>query len=310
MPVVIVDRPGARVELASRQILRLLYADGESHRIGLQAATRLVLVGEVDISTGALRACQEAGVALLALGHRGRTRPLHLLPGSHGRLRRRHAQHRLYADPGTRLALARAVVDHKIARQMDWLDAHELPGESLRRFREDLPGAPDIATLMGLEGAASARYFEHWRGLWQPPWDFPRRSRRPPQDPVNALLSLSYTLALGYLGRLAALHGLEPELGFLHGPQRDRPALALDLLEPLRPLLDHWVWGYLQQVGELTPGHFSHGAREGCRLNREGRALFFRAWFGGEDQRLEGPAREGISRLLWRLRRVSITPHP
>lgn len=160
---------------------------------------------------------------------------------------------------------------------------------------------------MGIEGAASARYFAAWGRLWEPPWEFPRRSRRPPRDPINALLSLSYTLALQYVGRMAVLRGLDTALGFLHTPQPGRPSLALDLLEPVRPWIDQWVWQSLNGRRLLKTDHFVFNRADGCRLNKEGRGLFYAAWHQDEAHWLRRPARNGLALVLNALRSVLTT---
>ena len=86
----------------------------------------------------------------------------------------------------------------------------------LQRFRLAADEAADLSILLGVEGAAAARYLQAWRGLWGGEWGFKGRNRRPPRDPVNALLSLTYSMAQGPVGRLALRHGLDPALGFLH----------------------------------------------------------------------------------------------
>lgn len=298
----VVDRRGSALELAASGLLRVRCGADEAHRVGLNVLRRIVLLGNVDLSSQVLRACLEAGVAVVLLPRRGRGEAINLLPAVAGRADLRHAQHLHYADPDARLALARALVAAKIGQQKLWLDAHGLhPG--LERFVAAAQAAADINALMGVEGAASARYWAAWGGLWTPPWTFARRTRRPPRDPVNALLSLSYALALSHVGRLAGLHGLEPALGFLHGPHRGRPALALDLLEPLRPWVDQWVWQLLVMRRALSPQHFVESAAQGCRLGRAGRGVYFAAWHDAEEEWLRAPARAALALLLKALRR-------
>ncbi|RKZ53988.1 MAG: CRISPR-associated endonuclease Cas1, partial [Candidatus Parabeggiatoa sp. nov. 3] len=82
----------------------------------------------------------------------------------------------------------------------------------------------DNATLMGIEGSVSKNYLAQWRTLWDNAWGFKERNRRPPLDPVNALLSLGYTLAGNSVGHLASRYGLDLALGFLHIPSRNRPS--------------------------------------------------------------------------------------
>ena len=89
------------------------------------------------------------------------------------------------------------------------------------------------------------------------PWHFKERNRRPPRDPVNALLSLSYTIIGNSIGQLATIRGLDVSLGFLHIPLKGRPSLALDLVEPVRPWVDQWLWQNIQKTELLTPKHFT-----------------------------------------------------
>lgn len=301
MAALIVDRRGARISLSSKGVLRVQYDNGETHRAGLSAFRQLVLLGEVELSTGVLRACQAAGVGVVLLPRRGRTEALHLLPGAATGTMLRHAQHIVYGNPQVRLHLARRLVQAKIEQQALWLDAHGRAPD-LTRFHAATDAASDFDQLRGVEGAASARYFEHWARHWRQPWAFSGRNRRPPRDPVNALLSLSYALALSHVGRLIGLKGLDPAVGFLHGPQRERPALALDLLEPLRPRIDQWVWRILHDDGALTPDHFTHGRTEGCRLDKDGRTIYFSKWYRSEREWLRIPSRNALALVVHALR--------
>lgn len=128
-------------------------------------------------------------------------------------------------------------------------------------------------------------------------WGFKERNRRPPRDPVNALLSLGYTLAGNSLGQMVSTYGLDVSLGFLHAPLSNRPSLMLDVLEPVRPWIDQWLWLKVHS-GLLTPKHFSQSNEYGCRLNQEGRGLFFSAWYDEAESFLRAPMRESLALLL------------
>ena len=147
-----------------------------------------------------------------------------------------------------------------------------------------------------------------WRTLWDNAWEFKERNRRPPRDPVNALLSLSYTLAGNSIGQLASTRGLDISLGFLHAPLNGRPSLALDLLEPVRPWIDQWIW---QQVdkGLLTPKQFSNNLEQGCRLDKEGRQAFFSAWYDEAEPWLEKHKRESLAHILKTIRKYRPIPY-
>ena len=141
--------------------------------------------------------------------------------------------------------------------------------------------ARDAETLLGFEGAAAAQYFQAFPEMIKTVeqdrvervFDFMARNRRPPTDPVNALLSLAYSLLARTLTVTLSSIGFDPYLGFYHRPRFDRPALALDLMEPFRPLLaDSAVLTALNN-GEVKPGDFTVRAN-GVALTPEGRKRF------------------------------------
>ena len=151
----------------------------------------------------------------------------------------------------------------------------------------------DRNALNGLEGAGAAAYFRAYATLFPDALGFARRRRRPPPDPVNVCLSLGYTLLHHEAVREAQVVGLDPLLGFLHVPERGRESLASDLIEPLRPHVDEWVWRRFAGR-ELRLEHFSHERGGGCLLGKAGRRLFYDAF---------EPFCAGLRRLLRRMAR-------
>lgn len=164
-------------------------------------------------------------------------------------------QFRTAADPLASLALARRFIEGKIRNQRTMLlrNHQEPPASTLAKLRRLAESARDAAStqeLLGIEGAAAALYFGEFAGMLRPGEDlenpngppnlsfqFQGRNRRPPTDPVNALLSLSYSL-LSKDCTIAALSvGFDPYVGFYHQPRFGRPALALDFMEEFRPLI-------------------------------------------------------------------------
>ncbi len=136
-----------------------------------------------------------------------------------------------------------------------------------------LPQAGDLNVLRGIEGAAAAGYFAALTHLFPPALNFSGRNRRPPRDPVNACLSLGYTLLHTEAVRACHQAGLDPLLGFFHDPAYGRESLACDLIEPLRARLDAWV-GELFRSRALRKENFveDQGA---CLLNKAGRQVYF-----------------------------------
>src|SRR5690606_15341278 len=176
-------------------------------------------------------------------------------------------QFRRAGDPEQSLALARLFVYGKIRNQRTLLMRNhvEPPSVSLRALKHAASAAMTAnshATLLGIEGAAAVHYFKNFAGMikgtddhddipgleetpaeksravqQQFNFDFKTRNRRPPRDPVNALLSLAYSLLARDCTIAACAVGFDPYIGFFHQPRFGRPALALDLMEEFRPLI-------------------------------------------------------------------------
>lgn len=138
------------------------------------------------------------------------------------------------------------------------------------------PDSLALASLRGLEGAAARAYFAGLAGVFAPALNFSGRNRRPPRDPVNVCLSLSYTMAHLQAVQSCISAGLDPLLGFYHRPSFGRESLASDLIEPLRPAIDLWVWQLLRSE-TLRPDHFTTD-KAACLLGKAGRAIYYVEW--------------------------------
>ena len=151
-----------------------------------------------------------------------------------------------------------------------------------------------VGQLRGIEGAAAAGFFQGYTQLFAPTLTFSGRNRRPPRDPVNAALSLGYTLLHAEAVHAAHTAGLDPMIGFFHELDFGRASLASDLIEPLRPQVDQWVWDSFRSEW-LRPEHFG---REGdaCLLGKAGREHFFSAY-----ERFARPRRRLLRRWCGKL---------
>lgn len=148
-----------------------------------------------------------------------------------------------------------------------------------------------MPALRGLEGSASAAYFCGYRRLFTEEWRFQNRNRRPPSDPVNVLLSFGYTLLAQAATAAVQVVGLDPYAGFLHEYVYNRPALALDLMEEFRPVVDGVIlWAC--HSGQITPAHFTPGPPERpVILSDEGKRRFIQAYEQRLDQAFTHPLR-------------------
>ncbi|MCW5889587.1 MAG: CRISPR-associated endonuclease Cas1 [bacterium] len=161
----------------------------------------------------------------------------------------RREQFRRSEDGRFALRIARAIVASKIRNQRTLLQRNHIEPPALvlkrmRRLAADAGEAEDLAELLGIEGTAARMYFQEFGGLLKqedgdglPPLDLDGRNRRPPRDPVNALLSFAYSLLVKDVTIVCATIGFDPFVGFYHQPRFGRPALALDMMEMFRPLI-------------------------------------------------------------------------
>jgi CRISP-associated protein Cas1 len=197
-------------------------------------------------------------------------------------LEARRAQYACAATP-VGFAIAQAMVAAKIVNMRGIVRRRAaLPGraclESLQQLGRRARGAPTLETLLGIEGAATAQYFATWPEMISAragDLTFDTRSRRPPQDEVNAVLSYAYAVLAGECVSAIAAAGLDLRQGFLHKPRAGRPALALDVMEPFRPLIaDQAVLSGLNH-GQLKPEHFATHGEGGAAvlLTEDGRKL-------------------------------------
>jgi CRISPR-associated protein Cas1 len=235
------------------------------HWVHAFKVNQVILMGHVSLTPGAIAFLLEQGIDTVFLSYYGKYRGrliAHL--GKNIELRRR--QFARIGDPAFRLAQARTVVQGKLynCRVLLRRQNREIQSEPvaaaihrLRRLEAQAGEAHSLEVLMGLEGNASATYFGCFPHLLRAPgMSFPGRSRRPPQDPVNVLLSLGYTLLANALHTQIMVAGLDPYLGCLHAPDYGRPSLVLDLMEEFRPVLVDALVLYLVNRRIITPLDF------------------------------------------------------
>ncbi len=212
----------------------------------------VVVMGNITMTAPALYTLLENGISICYLSAHGRYMG-QLDPEFSKNAPLRIAQHQAHNDPTRRVALARACVSGKLrnmravllraARTRSEQDAAlgaaaAILKESQRRAEQ----ATTVPELLGHEGTGAAAYFGVFGSLLREGWVFTGRVRRPPTDPVNALLSFGYALLTSQISAAVQLVGLDPFVGYLHVVRYGRPALALDLIEEFRaPIVDSVV---------------------------------------------------------------------
>lgn len=283
------------------------------------------LYGAIQISAQAQQALLENSIPLAWFSPAGRyIGSAQGLPcsGVDARL----GQARLWHSPEKRLAIAATIIRSKIHNQRVLLmrngHADDCTLRKLAHLRDSCSSQPSLTALRGVEGAAAALYFEHFSTMLKPEvaFDFEGRNRRPPKDPVNAMLSLAYSMLSKELTGIAHAVGLDPFLGFFHSPRYGRPALALDMMEEFRPIIADSTVITLINRAEISPDDFTTTTR-GIIIKDSARRQFWRAWTRRMDTEVTHPHfqyklsyRRMLSvqmRQLWRFCRDDISVfHP
>ena len=300
------NTPGLRV---GRKDATLTVKDEDTviEEVRLNDVSHVALFGNIQLTTQAVQGLCDAEIPITYFSGGGW---FYGMTHGHGlkNVFLRIEQFRLARDPAFVLRIARALVNGKIRNHRTLLMRNhvEAPAGTVNRLREaaqDALTADGLEQLLGIEGAAAAAYFEQFSGMLKhenpdddeipgaevPPeprrltFEFTARHRRPPTDPVNALLSLAYSVLSKDCTIAAAAVGFDPYIGFYHQPRFGRPALALDLMEEFRPLIAESAVLTAINNRMVTPDDFVT-AGQAVNLTPAGRKKFFLAY----EQRMTG----------------------
>lgn len=307
----------------ARELLNTLYVttqgayvhlDHETLRVEVDNETRLrvpvhhlgavVCFGRVSVSTAAMTRCAEDQRDLVFLSRGGRFRAK-VTGATSGNVLLRLAQYKSSQEQDRAVPIARNIVAAKVqnsrlllmreARQTEDEEAEgnlRTAARDMASVIEALPKSEDMGTIRGNEGRAAAVYFSAFNRLVRRPdgaFVFGGRNRRPPRDPVNALLSFLYSLVRVECQAACEGVGLDPQMGFLHAVRPGRPSLALDLLEELRaPVADRLALTLINRR-QLTPSHFLESTGGGVSLSDEGRRVVLAAYQKRKAEEIQHP---------------------
>ncbi|MCP5249061.1 MAG: type I-C CRISPR-associated endonuclease Cas1 [Candidatus Accumulibacter sp.] len=291
-----------------------LHLDNDTVRVEVERETRLrvplhhlggiVLFGNVLVSPALIHRLADDGKSLILLSEHGRFKARMEGPTS-GNILLRQAQHARAADPAFALAIARAFVAGKVknTRQVllrggrearDTEDSARLTrrADDLAASLRALPAAGDLDTVRGLEGEAARQYFAGLNLVLRPEsravFAMDGRSRRPPRDRINALLSFLYAMLMNDCRSAVETVGLDPQLGFLHAVRPGRAALALDLMEEFRALADRLALTLINR-GQIQSGDFTEHDGGAVTLADGGRKTVIVAWQEKKREELAHP---------------------
>lgn len=287
MGTLFVDRKQCALSITG-QVIALRCDEEPVRHVPAALVDRIVLRADTRLESSTLAALCTLGIGLTVLAGRRGERVAHLLGVPPKDVRVHVTQVRRLDDRAFNAAWCRHVLRAKFAGQRRLLRAAQRERADLRKPLHDalatidecilrLAADGDIDSMRGREGAAAAAYFRAYTRLFAPSLAFTGRRRRPPTDPVNATLSLGYTLLHALAVQACHAQGLDPMIGYLHRPLHGRASLACDLVEPWRAHVDRLVWTLFRNE-TLTAAHFGREGGGACLLGKAGRAHFYAAW--------------------------------
>ena len=286
-----VQTPGARLRKSGGRLI--VESDDDIVEVPMIDVSQVALFGPVSVTTPALHALMRAEIPVSWFSTGGWFLG-HTIGTGNGNVAVREAQYQAAFSQRRCLEFARALVVAKVrnSRTMlrrNWRSERGTEGKTealagLKRIARRAPHAADVQQLLGLEGEAAAIYFGSFNqmlacgdanGLGG--FSFATRGRRPPPDPVNAMLSLAYALLTRAMTVTISSTGLDPYMGLYHRPRHGRPALALDLMEPFRAIVADSTTIQVVNNGEIKPSDFVFNG-PACSLNPRGRKTLIAAF--------------------------------
>lgn len=281
MTTLIIDHRNVSLDY-DRDCVLIRQEDYPLRSVPLARLQRILCMHNVTTNTQLIGHCQRLGVDFIVINGRHSEHSFAVHAQQQHQANRRIAQYRLTSSPELASPLAHRLVSHKLALSLRTLyrepesTAREQALQGIRQQLKASNRSCDLDQLRGHEGSAQRALFAHWQQRLPESLGFNGRQRRPPPDPANALLSLTFTLVYQEAIRQCLMHGLDPWLGIYHQPSAGRMSLACDLMEPLRPLVEAWVVKCFC-AGEFDLRHFSRqdGA---CLLGKAGREHYYTLW--------------------------------
>lgn len=268
------------------EVLEVSVDDAKVASARLNETSQVIVQGNIYMTTPTLHELMARQIPVSWHSHGGWFLG-HTIGTGHKNVELRTAQYRASFDDTACLRIAKGLVQAKILNcrtlmRRNWRDS-EPPNDLLDSLRGDARTVQRVASLqelLGVEGAAASRYFGAFANLLRREgdehslaFDFARRNRRPPPDPVNALLSYAYALLVRAWTVALTAVGFDAYRGFYHQPRYGRPALALDMMEPFRPLIADSCVIQAINNGEVRPSDFIVAAGSAA-LTPDGRKRF------------------------------------
>lgn len=282
-----------------RETVVIKQGDAKLAQFPMLALQNILCFGQVSVSPALMAACLESNVGLSFFTEFGKFQA-QVMGTPKGNVLLRRTQYRWADNEEKSVSVARLMVAAKVGNgravllreQRNHGDHDDLArtAQALGALLENIRHARSVPQLMGLEGEAASVYFGVFAHLLRAPgFEFLGRVRRPPADPVNALLSFAYVLLASECASALAGVGLDPYVGFLHQDRPGRKSLALDLMEELRaPMADRFVLTLINR-GQIKPSDFVTEASGAVRLTDSARKVLLTAYQERKRETLRHP---------------------
>lgn len=273
----------------------------EVFRISVLNIESIVTFGYMGASPGLMKLCADKGIGLTFLSPNGRF--ISRIQGqTRGNVLLRKTQYTLSEDENVATELSKICIAGKIQNyrnilkrfERDYGKKEEIESAitEMERAKRDVLSSFEIDTIRGIEGDAASIYFSVLPYLiinQKEDFPFGGRSRRPPKDAVNAMLSLAYTLLTNDITSALETVGLDPYVGFMHTLRPGRASLALDMIEELRAYLgDRFVLSLINRK-QITASDFLYQGEKGVVLTDNGRKVFLTAWQNRKKEMITHP---------------------
>ena len=295
MAILYLTQQGSTLHKSGNRVI--VKKGGDSlQEIPITKLDEVVIFGNGHLTTPAMGYLLHKNIPVSFLSSRGKYRGK-LQPECAKDVRIRQSQYAVASDPQRCLELAKGFVRGKLINSLRFCKrqrtgdaevgaAINAIGATLKR----VDSAKNLDSLLGYEGAATAAYYRAFRVFLSRDWGFAKREFHPPPDPINAMLSLGYTLLYNHVQAFINVVGLDPYCGYFHQPRHGHAALASDLMEEFRSIVVNGYVLSLANNNRVSPGDFVSN-RKGIRFTREALNRFLVGYYRRMSQGFQHPNR-------------------